>query len=148
MGTGVRKDPYLGCNFLVEIDGLVVAGFNEVSGLDGQLEIHDYREGGENAFVHKFAGPVQYSSRLVLKRGITDDLAIWQWYQRAAEGKIERKTGSIILLDSAGNEVWRWNFTKAYPAKWSGPTMRAGTAEVAVETLELVHHGLSAVGSA
>jgi phage tail-like protein len=54
-------------------------------------------------------------------------------------GRIERKKVDILLLDGAGEETWRWEFEGAYPVRWVGPELRAGTAEVAVETLELVH---------
>jgi phage tail-like protein len=145
MAVGERKDPYLAFNFRVEIEGLTLGGFNEVSGLQAEIEVHDYREGGLNQYIHRLAGPTRYPSNLILKHGLTDQV-LWQWYQDVIQGKIERKTGSIVLLDSAGEEAWRWNFDQAYPVRWSGPELRAGTAEVAVETLELAHHGLTKAG--
>jgi phage tail-like protein len=80
---------------------------------------------------------------LVLKHGLTDSDILWNWHQDVASGNILRKNGSIMLLDSAGEEQWRWNFVDAYPVRWVGPDLRAGSAEVAIETLELVHRGLS-----
>jgi phage tail-like protein len=135
-------DPYLGFNFLVEIEGILVGGFSEVTGLQVEIEIHDYREGGLNDYIHKFAGPTRYPVNLILKRGLTTSGTLWQWHQEVRQGVIKRKNGSILLLDSAGEESWRWNFTEAYPVKWVGPDLRAATAEVAVETLELAHRGL------
>ena len=66
---------------------------------------------------------------------------IWKWEQQILQGNIKRTNVSIVLMDEAGQEKWRWNFKDAYPVKWSGPDLRAGTAEVAVETLELAHRG-------
>jgi phage tail-like protein len=66
---------------------------------------------------------------------------IWKWEQQILEGTISRANVSIVLMDETGQDKWRWNFRDAYPVKWSGPDLRAGTAEVAVETLELAHRG-------
>ena len=143
MGLGGRKDPFLGYNFAVEIEGLVAGGFSEVSGLQTEIEVQEYREGGVNEYIHKRAGPAKYPSNLVLKRGITDVRTLWNWYWDVAQGKIERKNVSVLLMDSAGQEKLRWNFEKAYPVKWVGPDLKGTTSEVAVETLELAHHGLA-----
>ena len=68
-----RKDPYANYNFVVELDGQIIAGFKEVSGLDSKIEVIDYREGGEKFFpVRKLPGKVTFSN-IVLKTGITDD---------------------------------------------------------------------------
>jgi phage tail-like protein len=138
MATGDRKDPHLAFNFLVEIEDVAVAGFTEVSGLQIEIEVKDYREGGWNAYVYKLPGPTRYPSNLVLKRGFVDE-KLWNWYQDVMAGRIERKKVDILLLDGAGEETWRWEFEGAYPVRWVGPELRAGTAQVAVETLELVH---------
>lgn len=142
MPIGNRMDPYLTFNFLVEIDSLVKAGFSEVSGLRIETEVKEYREGGLNEYIHKLLGPTRYPTNLVLKHGLTDDEILWNWYQEVTQGIIERKNVSIILLDSAREEKRRWSFEKAYPVRWIGPDLRAGTDGVAVETLELVHCGL------
>lgn len=143
MAVGDRKDPFLGFNFAVEIEGMVAGGFSEVSGLQSEIEVKEYREGGVNEYTHKRAGPVKYSSNIVLKRGVTDARALWDWYSKVMQGKIERQNVSILLLDSTGQEKLRWNFEKAYPVKWVGPDLRGNSNEVAVETLELAHSGLS-----
>ena len=141
MAVGERRDPYLSFNFLVELKGLAVGGFTEISGLQAEVEVTDYREGGVNDYIHKLAGPARYTSNLILKHGLTDIDAMWHWHRQVTQGIIQRRSVSIILLDAAGAEKRRWNFKEAYPVKWIGPSLRAGTAEVAVETLELAHHG-------
>jgi phage tail-like protein len=143
MATGDRKDPYLGFNFAVEVDSIVVAGFSEVSGLQSEAEVQEYREGGVNEYIHKRAGPIKYSSNLVLKRGISDAAGLWSWFSDVMQGKVQRKTVSIVLMDSACAEKFRWDFQHAYPVKWSGPDLRATAAEVAVESVELAHEGLA-----
>ncbi|HEX2090907.1 MAG TPA: phage tail protein [Longimicrobiaceae bacterium] len=140
---GIRNDPYLSVNFLVEIDGLVVGGFQEVTGLQVETEVEDYREGGVNEYVHRLAGPTRYPSNLVLKKGLTDVESLWKWHQQVVRGDVRRRNGSVYLLDRKGLPAMWWNFTGAYPVKWSGPDLRAEQGAVAVEQLELVHRGLS-----
>lgn len=143
MTPGKRKeDPYLSFKFHVEIDGLVVAGFSEVSGLQIETETEDYREGGRNDYVHKLP-KITKQTNISLKRGITDSDALWKWHQDVVKGNIERKNGRIILQDFQGNEKWRWNFQGAYPVKWAGPAFNATSAATAIETLDLVHNGIT-----
>lgn len=144
MATGDRKDPYLGFNFTVKVDGKdVVAGFSEVSGLQAEIEVQDYREGGVNEYIHKLAGPARYPSNLVLKRGISEvEGGLWSWYCDVMQGTIERKDVTVTLMNSAGEEKLHWDFRKAYPVKWTGPGLRATASEIAVETVELAHMGL------
>jgi conserved hypothetical phage tail region protein len=138
MATGDRVDPYRGFNFLVEIDGITQAGFQEVSGLDASTDPVDYREGNDPNHVRKLTGLNKYSA-ITLKRGITDSDELWKWRQSVIDGKTERKNGSLILLDEAGAEKLRWNFSKAWPSKWTGPSFNATSTAVAIETLEITH---------
>jgi phage tail-like protein len=138
-----KKDPYVSFRFRVEFDGKEVAQFSEVTGLQMEIETEEYREGGLNDFIHQFAGKVRYPSKLVLKHGLMDSTTLWKWGQEVAKGDPKRKNVSIILQDDAGDARHRWNFDKAFPVKWSGPDLKAGTAEVAIETLELAHCGIS-----
>lgn len=141
MPTGNRVDPYRGYNFLVEIDGITRAGFQECSGLDVSTDVVEYREGSDPAHKRKLTGMNTFSN-ITLKWGITDSDELWKWRQTVTDGRAERKNGSIILLDEAGNEKVRWNFHNAWPSKWTGPTFNATDNGVAVETLELAHEEL------
>ena len=136
-----KSVPYLNFRFLVEINGLIVGGFSEVSGLQMETEVELVEEGGVNDYVHKLARKTRYPN-ITLKRGLTDSEALWSWYHDVVSGKINRKSGAIILQDEEGNAKWRWNFKDAYPVKWSGPELKADGNSVAVETLELAHNGL------
>lgn len=135
-------DPYLGCNFLVEVEGVISAGFSEVTGLAAQVETFDYREGGVNGYVHKIAGPASYQSNLVLKRGMSTSPDLWAWGAAAREGNISRLPVVIVLTNGGQIPLWTWAFRDAYPVRWIGPDLRAATGAVAIETLELVHRGL------
>ncbi len=138
MPTATRTDPYRGYNFLVEIDGITQAGFQEVSGLDASTDAIEYREGNDPNHVRKLPGMNKYSA-ISLKRGITDSDQLWKWYRTVADGKPERKNGSIVLLDDTGQEKIRWNFVNAWPTKWTGPSFNSTSNAVAVETLEIAH---------
>lgn len=140
--TPSKKDPYASYRFRVEIDGIISAGFTECSGLQWETEYEEYREGGVNDYVHKLAKLTKYPN-LVLKRGITDSDELWNWYRDVVNGKIQRKNGSIILIDYQGNEPWRWNFTDAYPVKWNAADLKSDSNTVEIEALELVHTGIT-----
>lgn len=144
MSVSSRRDPYLGYRFLVEIDSLIVAGFSEVTGLEMEMEMEEYQEGGVNTHSHKLPKRTGYAN-LTLRRGLTDSQALWRWIQDAVNGKVERRSGRIFLLDSNGRPSWGWGFRDAYPVKWTGPEFRADQSSVAVESLDLAHNGISKV---
>ena len=138
MATGTRVDPYRNFSFLVEIDGITQAGFSDCSGFGASTDPIEYREGGETKTVRKLPGLTKYTN-ITLKWGLTDSKELYQWYRDVVNGKIERKSGSIILLDLEGNEKVRWNFFEAWPTKWDGPDFTAKGNDVSIETLELAH---------
>jgi phage tail-like protein len=141
MATGVVTDPFVTYNFLVEIDGITRAAFQEASGFDSTIDIIEHREGGENTTVRKLPGLTKYSN-ITLKWGITDDRELYDWHRQIVQGDMLRKNGSIVLLDRKGEEVARWNFVRAWPSKWDGPDLNAEGTDVAIEMLELAHEGI------
>lgn len=144
MATGSIPDPFGNYNFLVEIDGITRAAFQEVSGFDSTIDVIEHREGGENTTLRKLPGMTKYSN-ITLKWGITDDMELYLWHRQAVIGQLERKNGSIVLLGRDGQEVARWNFLRAWPTKYDGPDLNAEGNDVAIETLELAHEGLERV---
>jgi phage tail-like protein len=131
-----RIDPYKGFRFLVEIAGIQQAGFSECSGLGSQVEVVEYREGNEPNQVRKLPGKVIYPD-IVLKWGITTSRELYDWHLAVINGNLQRKTGSIVLLDDQGNAAVRWNFEDAWPSKWEGPSLNARSNQVAIESLTL-----------
>src|SRR5215472_19166712 len=96
---GVRPlEPYRTFNFAVEIEGLLVGGFTEVTGLESDIGVEEYREGGVNDHVHKLAGPATHAN-LVLRHGLTALSTLWTWYDATTRGVIWRRNGTIMLLD-------------------------------------------------
>jgi len=134
-------DPYRGYNFLVEIDGIAEAGFQECSGLDSSTDAVDYREGSDPNHVRKLTGLNKFSP-ITLKRGITDSSTLWDWRQKVVDGRADtetRKNISIVLMNESRQEKWRWNLRRAWPSKYTAPTFNATSNDVAVETLEITH---------
>jgi phage tail-like protein len=134
-------DPYGGFRFRVEILGLQVGGFTEVTGLERETQIEDFREGGLNDYTHKLVTLTKYQN-LTLRRGLVDATELWQWHQDVIGGKIERRQVNVVLVDSEGKDTWRWVFESAYPVKWSGAALNAATNAVFVESVEFVHNGV------
>jgi len=137
-----RVDPYRSFNFLVEIDGITQAGFQECSGLDSQTASIDFRLGDDPMHMRKLTGLNTFSA-ISLKRGVTDSDELWKWRQTVVDGKTERRNGSIVLLDEKGAEKLRWNFSNAWPSKWTGPSFNATGNTIAVESLEIMHEEIT-----
>jgi phage tail-like protein len=137
MATAQRVDPFRNFNFRVEIDGITQAGFTECTGFEISTEPVEYREGGMTTTVRKLPGQTKYGN-ITLKWGLTDSKDLYNWYRDVTNGKIERKTGSIVVLDVDGlTEKARWNFTDGWPTKYNPADMNAKANEVAIETLEI-----------
>ena len=130
------------CRFYVKIDGIMEAVFTEVTGLQIEMEVFEYAEGGNNNFVHRLPGRTKVSN-ITLKRGMARSNDFFKWYTEVASGTIKRRNVAVILFDVRGEELTRWNFLNAYPVKWVGPQLAAAGHDAAIETLELAHEGLN-----
>jgi phage tail-like protein len=139
--TAQRIDPFPAFKFCVEIGGITHAVFSECTGLEAEVDVFEYEEGGLNDYVHKLPGRVKYAD-LTLKRGIASSDALWDWYAQTLQGRIERKNISVTLYDTSGTEYRRWNFDGAYPVKWTGPEFQADQNQAAIETLVFSHRGM------
>lgn len=125
--------------FAVEVEGLTQAVFNECSGLSGQTEVYEFKEGGLNGYSHKLPGRTTFSN-ITLKRGMTDSTDLWNWYQDVISKRDKSATLkdiSIIQYRDDFTEVYRWNLTAAFPVRWTGPSFQAGSSAEAVESFEL-----------
>ena len=142
--TGSRYDPYGNYNFLIEIDNISRGAFQEVSGLESTIEVVEYREGGDTSITRKLPGRASFGN-LTLKRGITDDVELYEWHKTVRDGGTDRRNGSIVQLDRNREEVARWNFREGWITKLTGPDFKAEGNEIAIETVEIVHEGLERV---
>jgi phage tail-like protein len=142
MATAQRVDPYRNFNFLVEIDGITQAGFTECTGFDMTTDPIEYREGGDNTTPRKLPGLGKFGN-IVLKWGLTDSPDLYDWYRDVTQGKIERRTGSIVIFDLDNkSERARWNFKEGWPTKYNPADMNAKSNEIAIETLEIAIEGI------
>jgi phage tail-like protein len=133
-----RVDPFKNFKFLIELDGIVQAGFSECSGFGSNIEVVEYREGGDSTTVRKLPGKMSYPD-ITLKWGSTPSTELYDWHMQVVAGTLPlpRKNGSIIQQDDSGTEQIRWNFYKAWPSKWAGPSLTAKGNDVSIETLTL-----------
>jgi phage tail-like protein len=137
-----RVDPVAKYKFWVEVKDVVAAWFTECSGLSVEREAIPQKEGGVNDYVHQLPGRISYS-RITLKWGVADN-KLWDWFQKGLyDGKVERHNISIILYNADRSKAKRWDLTGAYPVKWTGPDFQSDSNQIAVETLEIVHHGMT-----
>ena len=143
MATAERRDPYRTFNFQLEIDGVPLGAFSEASGLTAEGDAVDYREGTDlQPNVRKLTGLRKYSN-ITLKRGYTQDKSLWRWYGNIVNGQPDRRDVTIILLNEARQPVLRWHAESAWVNKIEGPSFKASGNEVAMESVELVHEGLT-----
>ena len=149
--TAARVEIYATFQFQVEIQGLSVATFSECGGLEMNVKVDEIREGGLNEYVHKLPGRVEYGN-LILKRGFVPVAGgggpseFFNWCLSAFNrpGNTVQRHDVTVTLFGQGKTgpIFAWTFRDAYPVKWSGPSFRAGDNAVAIESLELAHHGL------
>jgi phage tail-like protein len=142
--TSQRVDPFRTFNFRVEISGTSTASFRECSGLSTDGDAVDYREGTDPNTMRRLPGLRKYTN-VQLKRGYTQNLELWDWYGNVTNGVPDRRTVSIVLMNEAQEDVLRWELAFAWINKIEGASFNAGASEVAVESLEIVHEGLTLV---
>lgn len=147
--------------------------FSDATGLNANLEVETYQEGGKNDAPHKFPKWGKFDN-LTLKRGITPRTTLWDWHEQVVAGTapVLRKSGLIILFDRGGVPLASgspgpgqavsthdqadtagltriplaaWYVDNAFPEKVTGPTLDAKSNTVAVEAVELAHEGLQRV---
>jgi phage tail-like protein len=129
-------------------------GFQEISGLEIEMDVKDLDVGGRNTSVVRRVGRAKYS-RLVCKRGMFGPAGgdavpeLWKWFQDVISGvrPVRRYDGTVLVQDQSGHPMASWRFTRALPAKIVGPQLNGKTGEIAIEELHLAHEGLTLAGS-
>ena len=137
-------DPEGNYVFALEIDGIEVAQFLECSGLKSTTEVFELQEGGMNYRVHKLPGQTRWDN-ITLRFGVTNDVSLLQWRDEILQdefGSSSRRNGSIVLKNNQMETVRRYNFVGAWPVSWEGPSFSASGSELAIEMVELAHHGV------
>ena len=132
-------------NFHFQVDwGGTRMGFTEISGLNIETDVIDYREGLDPEYhTRKMPGLRKYSN-LVLKRGIVKgDNEFYNWVHTIKMNEVERRDITIRLLDEEHVPAVVWKIKNAWPVKYTGPVLKADGNEVAIESLELAHEGIT-----
>ena len=130
-------------HFQVEWGGTQLA-FSEVSGLEIETGVIEYRSGASPEYSpQKMPGLKKYGN-ITLKRGvIRGDGEFFDWYKTTQLHTVERRDVTISLLDEEHNPVMVWKATNAWPCKISSPDLKATGNEVAIESMEICHEGLT-----
>ncbi len=129
-------------------------GFQEVSGLEVEMDVSDYEEGGRNDAVVRRVGRAKFQP-LVCKRGMfapssgNAEPELWQWFVDVVSGvrPVRRYDGTVSVRSQDGSTRASWQFRRAVPAKIVGPQLNAKSGEIAVEELHLAHEGLTLEGT-
>lgn len=137
-----RRDPYLNCNFRVEIDGIGQAGFSGAAIPDSMVDVIEYREGCYPAGTVRVLPGNLRCGTIVLKWGAIRNTGLTDWWARTLRGAVERRDGAIVLLDQEQNEVLRWRFFRAWPSACRTAGLDARSGAVLIETMELAHEGI------
>jgi phage tail-like protein len=168
--SGMRFDPAPAYLFFVELSGVIVGLFTECGGLEQTRDAEKVEEGGVNNYVHYLPGRVT-QSKIKLKRGLSISRALWDWMQQGRyDFDVKRINFSIVqgapghnlataiagavgmgmdnpaftVLSKGFGKVKHWDIENAFPVKWQISDLSAsGGDRVVIETLEIVHHGLS-----
>jgi phage tail-like protein len=140
-----NRDPLVGFHYAIEVQGIVTGYFTECSGIGSEHELIEHKvvdEKGRES-IHKVPGRLKWQD-ITLKRGITNNMDIWDWRDEVVQGKVDdaRRNGSIVMFNQALDEVARWNFESAWPLKVTGPSMKSDSNEFGIEELVITHEGL------
>jgi phage tail-like protein len=131
---------FLGSQFGLEIDGVELARFTAVSGLGYESEVVTFQDtlADGKVITRKRPGRISFPD-IVLKRGLSSDNALVEWYQTVVDGQVERKSGSVVIYDQTSTEIGRWNFENGWIAKWSASDLDAGSDDIMIEEVTIAH---------
>lgn len=138
--------PPTGFHFIVRFEGLLIKypgipdlGFQEVTGLNVEIGVEEFREGGENRYAHRMPNPVSYPN-LVMKRGMLIGSQLMQWFTESVEGFMFEPTDlTVVLLNPDHVPLQAWNFINAWPVKWSIEGFNAQENQLMIENIEFAY---------
>jgi phage tail-like protein len=139
-----RTAPLPAYNYLVDLNGprdpsKLLGGFSDVSGLETDIHISEYRDGNEAApHVRKIPGSYKVGD-VTLKRGVVDSSDLWDWITETRTSGVDAQRDVVItLLDESGKPMQQWKLRNVVPMKYTGPTLAGkGGGDVAMEELVL-----------
>ena len=129
--------------FKVMWDSTEIA-FQEVSGLDAETQIIEYRHGNSPVFSTVKMPGIAKNGNITMKKGVfKSDNKYWDWYNKIKLNTIKRMPITISLLDEGGNPTMTWKVLNAWPTKITSTDLKSDGNEPAVETIEIAHEGIS-----
>lgn len=130
-------------SFHVEIAGIIEGAFLKCKGLSAERKVFQYKEGGVNNYVHQLPDRLQYG-KVTFERGVAFSNQLWEWFMTGQHtGQVRRTNISILLFATDSSIAKRWNLFNAYPTKWTAPSLETQSKAASIESLVLVHHGIS-----
>ena len=132
--TGGKPEPLPSSNFVVEIDGIASSSYVSVEGVQGEVEVVEYRDATDPNRVILLPGNARYGP-IILRRGLTDNTELWDWYQLNLENPVERKSMSIVFMDHGHNEKARYNFYECWPSGYYIELLESNPSGVAIEVI-------------
>lgn len=125
-----------GYNFKIELEGVDAGAFTEAIGPEVITEVLATSD-GEEMTIRKRPGRTTCSN-IILRRGFTNTEELWDWYKAVMDGRIERRSGSIVICDDVGDEIVRYNFLDAWPCRWKISPINAQQRSTLIEEIEIV----------
>ena len=130
-------------HFQVKWDAEVMS-FQEVSGLDMEAQVIEYRHGDSKEFSTVKMPGIKKFGNVTMKKGVfKSDNKFWDWFNEIKMNTIKRKPVTISLLDEEGGATMVWTLANAFPTKITGTDLKSDGNEVAIESIEIVHEGLT-----
>ena len=136
--------PHTRFRYRVEIDGIDAGGFSEATGFDASIDVVEYREGDMETTPSKIPGLKRYGN-ITLRQGLVDSTAIYDWMMTGVNGAVDRKTVTVTLQDEEGSPAASWQIINAWPMRYTAPDFNASASEIAIESIEIAHEGMTRV---
>lgn len=133
-------DPAVSVCFAVSIDDKDLGTFNSCEGLGIEVVLEQREEGGNNGFVWQLPTRLKYSNVKLSRPLGPDTMKVAKWFASMAGG-VTRRTAIIVAKSSDDTVVARWGLADVVPVRWSGPSLNLDSPKVAIETIEIAHHG-------
>ena len=134
-------DPLAAFCFSVTIDGVADLGrWTKCDGLTVEYDVHEYKEGGQNGYVHRLPGRAKYQNIKLTRYVDPASTAVAAW-MASIQAAVKRQTAQIAILDPVGSPIAVYDLADVFPVRWTGPSLDVGSNSAATETLELAHNG-------
>jgi phage tail-like protein len=133
-------DPAVSVCFAVSIDDKDLGTFNSCEGLGVEVVLEQREEGGNNGFVWQLPTRLKYSNVKFSRPLGPDTMKVAKWFS-SMTGGVTRRTATIVAMSADETVVARWGLADVVPVRWTGPSLNLDSPKVAVETIEIAHHG-------